>query len=50
MQKVTRADMANYVKKYVIGKPHVTALLVSPQARAQLKFTPEQLMQSGGAQ
>ena len=50
MQKVTRADMANFVKKYVIGKPHVTGLLASPQARAQFKFTPEQLMQQGGAQ
>ena len=50
MQKVTRADMAAFVRKYIIGKPHVTGLLVSPQAQTQLKFTPEQLMQSGGAQ
>ncbi len=49
MQKVTRRDIASYVRKYIIGKPHVTGLLVSPEAQAQLKFTPEQLMQNGGA-
>ncbi|MEO8577936.1 MAG: pitrilysin family protein [Gemmatimonadales bacterium] len=50
MQKVTQADLAAYAKKYIIGKPHVTGLLVSPQDRAQLKFSPEQLMQNGGTQ
>jgi zinc protease len=50
MQKVTQADLAAYAKKYMIGKPHVTGLLVSPQAREQLKFTAEQLLQNGGAQ
>jgi zinc protease len=49
MQKVTQADIAAYARKYIIGKPHVTGLLVSPQTQAQLKVTPEQLM-SGGAQ
>jgi zinc protease len=50
MQKVTPADLAAYARKYIIGKPHVTALLVSPQAREQMKFTADQLMQNGGAQ
>jgi zinc protease len=50
MQKVTRADIAAFFRKYVIGKPHVTGLLVSPQAQAQNKFTPAQLLQNGGAQ
>ena len=50
MQKVTQADLAAYARKYIIGKPHVTALLVSPQVREQMKLTPEQLMQNGGAQ
>ena len=50
MQKVTRADLAGFARKYILGKPHVTALLVSPAARAQFKFTNEQLMQNGGAQ
>ena len=50
MQKVTRADIASFFHKYVIGKPHVTGLLVSPEAQTKLKFTPEQIMQNGGAQ
>jgi zinc protease len=50
MQKVTLADIASYARKYIIGKPHVTGLLVSPQTQAQMKFTPAQLMPEGGAQ
>ncbi len=50
MQKATRADLAGFARKYILGKPHVTALLVSPAARTQFKFTTEQLMQNGGAQ
>lgn len=50
MQKVTRADIAAYVRKYIIGKPHVTALLISPQERAKLGITPAQLMDNGGVQ
>lgn len=49
MQKITRADIAKYVRTFMIGKPHVTALLVNPRDRAQFKFTPELLMQNGGA-
>lgn len=49
MQKVTRADIAAYARKYIIGKPHVTALLLSPADRAKIGVTPAQLM-DGGAQ
>jgi len=49
MQKVTRADLANYARKYIVGKPHVTALLLSPADRTKLGVTPAQLM-DGGAQ
>ena len=49
MQKATRADLAAYARKYIIGKPHVTALLLSPADRAKLGVTPAQLM-DGGAQ
>ncbi len=30
LQKVSRADMKDYVKKYIQGQPNVTGLLVSP--------------------
>jgi zinc protease len=49
MQKVTRADLASYARKYIIGKPHVTALLLSPADRQKLNITSAQLM-DGGAQ
>ena len=49
MQKITRADLVSYAKKYIIGKPHVTALLLSPADRQKLNITAAQLM-DGGAQ
>jgi zinc protease len=49
MQKVTQADLAGYMKKYVIGKPHVTSLLVSPADKTKFGFTTAQLS-DGGAQ
>jgi zinc protease len=50
MQKTTREDIAKYVRTYISGRPHVTALLINPQDKATFKFTPELLMQNGGAQ
>jgi zinc protease len=50
MQKVSRADLAAFARKYIIGKPRVTGLLVSPNDRAQFKFSAEQLLQNGGAE
>jgi len=50
MQKVTRADLAGFARKYMIGKPRVTGLLVSPADRAKLDVTTAQLMQNGGAE
>ena len=49
MQKLTRADLASYAKKYIIGKPHVTGLLISPADRTKTGITSAQLME-GGAQ
>jgi len=50
MQKVSRADLAGFARKYMIGKPRVTGLLVSPADRAKLNVTTAQLMQNGGAE
>jgi zinc protease len=36
LKKVTQKDIADYVTKYVIGKPSVTGVLVSPQDRKTL--------------
>jgi len=49
MQKVTAADIARYAKDYLIGKPFVTGVLISPEAKARLALTPEKLLQAGGS-
>jgi zinc protease len=50
MQRVTRQDIARYVQTYILGKPFVTGVLVSPETRAQLKLTSEMVLAAGGAQ
>ena len=44
MQAVTRADLANYVKKYIAGKPFVAGALLSPEARKQTGLTAASLL------
>lgn len=50
MQRVTKLDIARYARTYIIGKPFVTGVLISPQARAELKLTPDAILASGGSQ
>lgn len=33
VQKVTRQDIADYVNKYIIGKPHIEGLLINPEMK-----------------
>lgn len=49
MQRTTREDIVRYVQTYMIGKPFVTGVLVSPETRARLNLTPDLLL-AGGAQ
>jgi zinc protease len=49
MQRVTKQDIARFVQTYMIGKPYVTGVLVSPETRARLNLTTEMLL-AGGAQ
>src|SRR5207342_993204 len=44
MAKQTPADLQRYATTYIIGKPHVTGVLLSPQARQALKLTPGALL------
>ena len=37
MQKITRADIQQYAKKYIIGKPYVAGMIINEQMRNQLK-------------
>jgi zinc protease len=47
MAKQTPADLQSYASKYIVGKPHVTGVLISPQARRSLDLTPAMLLDSG---
>jgi zinc protease len=47
MAKQTPADLQSYASKYIIGKPHVTGVLLSPAMRQSLKLTPASLTDTG---
>jgi len=47
LAKQTPADLQTYAGKYIIGKPHVTGVLISPEARRALELTPRQLLDTG---
>jgi len=44
MQKVTRSDLAHYVRTYLQGKPFVAGVLINAEARKKLSLTPEMLL------
>jgi zinc protease len=44
MQAVTRADIAAYARRYLVGRPRVTGVLISPEARARIGLTPAALL------
>ncbi len=45
LNKVTREDMKNYVRKYIKGKPRITGILLSPQMKES--FTLENFETAG---
>lgn len=47
MAKQRPADLAAYADKYIIGKPHVTGVLISPTARRALSLTTAGLVEPG---
>src|SRR5438132_13873312 len=48
LQRATKEDIARYARHYIIGKPFVTGVLISPDARAKLNLTPESVLAAGG--
>lgn len=50
MAKQTPADLVRYARGYIIGKPRVTGLLLSPEARRQSGITAADLVRSGRIQ
>jgi zinc protease len=47
MARQTPADLQSYASKYIIGKPHVVGVLLSPGARRAIGLTPAMLLDSG---
>lgn len=48
MAKQTPNDLIHYADTYIVGKPHVIGVLLSPEAQRILKLTPATLRQLGG--
>jgi zinc protease len=44
MQRVTRGDLARYAQTYLVGKPYVVAVLLSPDAKQTTGLRPEALL------
>jgi zinc protease len=44
MARQTPADLQRYANRYIVGKPHVTGVMLSAEARRALNLTPSQLL------
>jgi zinc protease len=40
-------DVRSYARKYIVNKPHITGVLIAPDARQALKLTPGDLVMAG---
>jgi zinc protease len=47
MAKQTTADLRAYATKYIVGKPHITGVLIDPASRKQLGLTTQELSLGG---
>jgi hypothetical protein len=50
MARQTPADLVRYARTYITGKPRVTGVLLSPQARRVAGITERDLLPAGRAQ
>ena len=48
MAKQTPADLQGYAKKYIVGKPRVTGVLISPESRRALGLTEKDVAERKG--
>ena len=37
MDRITKKDILNYTSKYILGKPYVAGMIISPEMNAQYK-------------
>ena len=47
MAQQTVDDLRAYARKYILGKPHITGVLIAPEARQALKLNPQDLVMAG---
>ena len=47
MARQTRGDLRRYADRYIVGKPHVVGVLLSPSARASLQLDASSLLKPG---
>jgi zinc protease len=50
MARQTPDDLREYASKYIVGKPRVTGIVLSPETRRVLKLTEAELATSGAVQ
>lgn len=47
MAQQTTAELRAYATKYIVGKPHITGVLIDPASRQQLSLTTQELANGG---
>jgi len=47
MAQQTIGDLRAYARRYIVGKPHITGVLVAPEVRQSLKLAPQDLVMAG---
>ncbi|MFN2635525.1 MAG: M16 family metallopeptidase [Gemmatimonadaceae bacterium] len=47
MAQQSLGDLRAYARRYIVGKPHITGVLISPEARQSLKLTAQDLVAPG---
>jgi len=47
MAQQSIADLRAYARRYILGKPHITGVLIAPEARQALKLAPNDLVMAG---
>lgn len=47
MAQQTIDDLRTYARRYILGKPHITGVLIAPDARQSLKLAPQDLIMAG---
>jgi zinc protease len=49
MARQTTTNLRAYARKYIVGKPHITGVLLAPEVRQSLRLTSEELIAGGSS-